>query len=82
MPRSGSTSVTAPDEHDQNKGARGCDGYYADIDGIYTDTNTYNPGGLETPLAINLPGDYKWDQDFFPSASGNGFWQSRFCRYY
>lgn len=68
MPRSGSTTVTAPDAHDQNKGARGCDGYYADIDGIYTDVNTFNPGGLATPLAINLPGDYKWDQDFFPSA--------------
>lgn len=67
LPRSGSTEVTAPDMHDQNKGARGCDAYYADMDGIFTDTATYNPGGLSTPLAINLPGDYKWDQDFFPS---------------
>lgn len=67
MPRSGSTSVTAPDAHDQNKGARGCDGYYADIDGVYTDMATFDPGGLETPLAVNLPGDFKWDQDFFPS---------------
>lgn len=67
MPRSGSSDVTAPDAHDQNKGARGCDGYYADIDGVFTDVSTYNPGGLATPLAINLPGDYKWDQDFFPS---------------
>lgn len=67
MPRSGSTSVTAPDMHDQNKGARGCDGYYADIDGVFTDTATFNPGGLSTDFAINLPGDYKWDQDFFPS---------------
>ncbi len=67
MPRSGSTFATAPDAHDQNKGARGCDAYYADIDGIYTDTATFNPGGLATPLAINLPGDFKWDQDFFPS---------------
>jgi hypothetical protein len=67
MPRSGSTSVTAPDMHDQNKGARGCDGYYADIDGIFTDTATYNPGGLSSNFAINMPGDFKWDQDFFPS---------------
>ncbi len=67
MPRCGSTNVVAPDDHDQNKGARGCDGYYADIDGIYTDSTTYNPGGLSTPLAINLPNDFKWDQDFFPS---------------
>lgn len=67
LPRCGSTDVVAPDDHDQNKGARGCDAYYADIDGVFTDTATYNPGGLATPLAINLPGDYKWDQDFFPS---------------
>ncbi|NMH28888.1 T9SS type A sorting domain-containing protein [Flavobacterium silvaticum] len=67
MPRSGTGSAVAPDEHDQNKGARGCDAYYADVDGIFTDTQTFNPGGLQTPLAINLPGDFKWDQDFFPS---------------
>lgn len=67
MPRCGSTNVVAPDDHSQNTGARGCDGYYADIDGIYTDTATYNPSGLSTPLAINLPNDFKWDQDFFSS---------------
>lgn len=67
LPRSGSTSVTAPDDHNENKGARGFDGYYVDINGAYTDTATYNPAGLATPLSINLPGDYKWDQDFFPS---------------
>jgi hypothetical protein len=67
LPRCGSTLVTAPDEHDENKGARGCDCYYADIDGQFTDTATFNPGNLVTPLAINLPNDYKWDQDFFPS---------------
>lgn len=67
LPRSGASSVVAPDDHVENKGARGCDAYYADIDGVYTDTATYNPGGLVTPLAINLPGDFKWDQDFFPS---------------
>lgn len=67
MPRCGSTNVVAPDDHSQNTGARGCDGYYADIDGVYTDTASYYPGGLSTPLAINLPNDFKWDQDFFPS---------------
>ncbi|MFM2385311.1 MAG: putative adhesin [Bacteroidota bacterium] len=67
LPRSGSTAVVAPDEHDENKGARGCDGFYADIDGQYTDLATYNPGGLATNLAINLPNDKRWDQDFFPS---------------
>jgi hypothetical protein len=67
LPRCGSTAVAAPDEHNENKGARGCDAYYADINGNYTDTATYNPGGLATSLAVNLPNDYKWDQDFFPS---------------
>jgi hypothetical protein len=67
MPRCGSANVVAPDDHSQNAGARGCDGYYADIDGVYTDSATFNPGGLTTPLAINLPNDFKWDQDYFPS---------------
>jgi hypothetical protein len=67
LPRSGSTAVTAPDEHDENKGARGADVFYADTDGSYTDNATYNPGGLATGLAINQPNDFKWDQDFFPS---------------
>ncbi len=66
MPRSGGNGYP-PDEHDENKGARGADVYYADIDGVFTDNATYNPGNLVTPLAINLPNDYKWDQDFLPS---------------
>jgi hypothetical protein len=67
MPRSGSANVVAPDDHSQNAGARGCDGYYADMDGVYTDAATFNPGGLTTPLAINQPNDFKWDQDYFHS---------------
>lgn len=67
MPRSGSANVVAPDDHSQNAGARGCDGYYADMDGVYTDAATFNPGGLTTPLAINQPNDFKWDQDYFSS---------------
>jgi hypothetical protein len=67
LPRSGSTNIIAPDDHAENKGARGADCYYADIDGIFTDTATYNPGGLATPLAVNLPGDFRWDADTFPS---------------
>jgi hypothetical protein len=66
MPRAGRDAFP-PDEHDENKGARGADCYYADLDGVYTDNQTYNPGNLVTPLAINLPNDYKWDQDFIPS---------------
>ena len=67
LPRSGSLDIVSPDDHVENRGARGCDAYYADIDGLFTDIATYNPGGLATPLAVNLPGDFKWDQDFFPS---------------
>lgn len=66
MPRSG-LNGQAPDDHIQNAGARGADTFYADINGVFTDTETYNPGGLATPLAINLPGDFKWDQEFIPS---------------
>jgi len=66
LPRSGTGGQT-PDDHPVNAGARGADTYYADVDGVFTDTSTFNPGGLSTPLAINLPGDFKWDQDFIPS---------------
>jgi hypothetical protein len=67
LPRSGSSNVVTPDQHVQHAGARGADSYYADIDGVWTDAATFNPGGLQTPYAINLPGDYKFDQDFLPS---------------
>lgn len=63
--RSGQNAI-APDNHDINKGARGADCYYADIDGVFTDIATYNPGNINSK-AINLPGDLKWDQDFIPS---------------
>lgn len=73
MPRSGSLPLPAADGHDENRGARGCDAYYADVDGIYTDTNTFNPGGFQTDLAANIPNDFKWDQDYFPSDIEMGF---------
>lgn len=57
----------APDQHIENRGARGADCYYADIDGVFTDTQTFNPGGIDAN-AINLPGDLKWDQDYIPSS--------------
>lgn len=63
--RSGQNAI-APDDHDQNKGARGADCFYADIDGIFTDVATFNPENIDSK-AINLPGDLKWDQDFIPS---------------
>jgi hypothetical protein len=63
--RSGLDAIT-PDDHDENKGARGADCFYADVDGVFTDLETFNPGNIDTK-AINLPGDLKWDQDFIPS---------------
>ncbi|MBK7093961.1 MAG: T9SS type A sorting domain-containing protein [Saprospiraceae bacterium] len=67
LPRCGSADIDSPDFHEYNKGARGCDVYYADIDGIFTDVATYNPLTHNIPLGYNFPGDFKWDQDFFPS---------------
>lgn len=72
LPRSG-LNGQAPDGHDQNAGARGADTYYADVDGVFTDAGTYNPGGLSSPYAVNLPGDFKWDQDTIPSELEMGF---------
>ena len=66
MPRSGSGGYS-PDGHYWHQGARGCDAYYADIDGIYTDDDEYNPDGLLNNLQSNFQDDYRWDQDFFPS---------------
>ncbi len=63
--RSGLAENT-PDDHDENKGARGADCFYADIDGVFTDTQTYNVAGID-PKAINLPNDLKFDQDYIPS---------------
>ena len=65
VPRSGQGAF-APDGHDENKGARGADCYYADIDVVFTDVATYNPGTIDSK-AINLLNDLKWDQDFIPS---------------
>lgn len=63
--RSGLGAI-APDHHTESKGARGADCYYADIDGVFTDTQTYNPGGIDA-IQINLPNDLKWDQEYIPS---------------
>ncbi len=63
--RSGLAENT-PDDHDENKGARGADCFYADIDGVFTDTQTYNVAGIDSK-AINLPNDLKFDQDYIPS---------------
>ena len=67
LPRCGAQPIPAPDLHAENRGARGCDAFYADLDGQFTDTLDYDPGNLVDPLLVNRPGDFKWDQDFLPS---------------
>ena len=56
----------APDGHDDMRGARPVDGYYGDIDGVWTD-NTVNVQ-LHNQKIWNVPGDGKFDQSNFPSS--------------
>ncbi len=66
VPRSG-LDLQAPDGHVESLGARGADTFYADIDGEFTDVDTYEAANLNHPEAQNLPNDLKWDQDHIPS---------------
>ena len=67
LPRSGQ-GQQAPDGHIEATGARGSDSYYADLDGIFTDTSTYDIPEQTNLLQKNFPGDYRWDQDVIPSS--------------
>ncbi len=57
----------APDGHDDHRGAWPCDGFYANLDGIWTDQtlNVTSPPGTRND---NTPGDGKFDNSFFPTA--------------
>ena len=56
-----------PDGHYSNhQGAWPCDGYYADMDGTWTD-NSVNDTTAEDPRNHNVPGDGKFDQSKFPA---------------
>ncbi len=56
-----------PDGHVPNhQGAWPCDGYYGDMDGIWTDT-TVNDTGADDSRNHNVPGDGKFDQNTFPA---------------
>lgn len=58
----------APDGHTpDHQGAWPCDGYYADMDGTWTD-NSINTTVPADPRNHNTPGDGKFDQSSFPSA--------------
>lgn len=51
-----------------SNGARGSDSYYADIDGVFTDTATYTNTCFNNPtLQNNVPGDYRFDQEIIPT---------------
>ncbi|HQW99667.1 MAG TPA: thrombospondin type 3 repeat-containing protein, partial [Flavobacteriales bacterium] len=56
-----------PDGHDDGRGARPTDGYYADINGTWTDNSVNVTLGTHSQ-SWNTPGDGKFDQSDFPSA--------------
>lgn len=53
-----------PDGHGSR--AFPADGYYADMNGTWTDATTYS-GGINSPRGDNVAGDGKFDQDYFPT---------------
>lgn len=56
-----------PDGHPDHCGAWPADGYYADMDGMWTD-NIVNTTSASRPENQNIPGDGKFDQTQLPSA--------------
>ncbi len=72
LPRAGQ-GQQAPDGHIEFSGARGADTYYADLDGVFTDTATYDIPEQYEGLTKNYPGDFRWDQDTMPSSLEMGF---------
>jgi hypothetical protein len=57
----------APDGHvPDHQGAWPCDGFYGDMDGLWTDA-TVNDTGAEYSRNYNVPGDGKYDQSTFPA---------------
>ena len=55
-----------PDGHaPEHQGAWPCDGYYGDMDGVWTD-HTVNITRSSDPRNRNIPGDGKFDQSSFP----------------
>ncbi len=54
--------TTPPPDGHAGGGAKPADSYYADLDGVWTDTGTWDFDGSK-----NYTNDYKWDQDLIPS---------------
>ena len=55
-----------PDGHPDHIGAWPADGYYADMDGLWTDFSVNNATATD-PRNDNIPGDGKFDQSLFPN---------------
>ena len=57
----------APDGHDPaHQGAWPCDGYYGDMEGVWTDARVRETRATD-PRNHNVPGDGKFDQSTFPA---------------
>lgn len=56
-----------PDGHSNHIGAWACDGYYADVDGVWPDVSVNNTTSSD-PRNHNVPADGKFDPSTFPSA--------------
>jgi len=63
VPYSGNTN---PDGHTEHRGAWPCDGYYGEMNGVWTDA-TVNTTSAVNLWNHNVPGDDKFDQTEFPS---------------
>lgn len=58
-----------PDGHGNHQGAWPCDGYYGDMDGVWTDSTVNNTSSsADGTRNDNVPGDGKFDQSSYPSA--------------
>ena len=56
-----------PDGHQNHQGAWPADGFYGNVDGIWSDS-TVNDEGASDSRNWNIPGDGKYDQFQFPSS--------------
>jgi len=56
-----------PDGHNNHRGSWPADGYYGSMNSSWTDTITGYIVPTSRPETINLPGDGKFDQSFFPA---------------
>ncbi len=74
------TGLQPPDNHIEFSGARGADCFYADIDGEFTDTATYDVPEQYYGLTKNYPDDLRWDQDRIPSELEMAFGRVDFFR--